>query len=139
MVESPYGQAIEIDYNLGTNTAFVMSKRKGFSIFGEDINKVNKIGFLIKTNGTVNSMELELTDQDGKCFGKKWRDVTGEENWNKLEVKIPDLKCWGGTCKDENEIVDLNKVVAFGFAISDKAGEEGGAGEVTISKLSGFY
>ena len=40
LVESPY-KAIKVDYNLGANTAFVMSKRKGFSIFGENINKVN--------------------------------------------------------------------------------------------------
>jgi len=138
LAENNNYKAIEIDYNLGPNTAFVMSKRKGFSVFGEDINKVNEIGVLFKGNGSINSLELELTDQDGKCFGKKWSDVTGEENWTYLTVKIPDLKCWGCTCKDENEIIDLSKVVAFGFAISDKAGEEGGSGEVTITRLTGF-
>lgn len=132
-----YSKGIQIKYNLGSNTSYILSKRRGFSVFGEDINDVNEIGIYYTGNGSTNSIELDFTDQDGKRFGKTWRDVTGEEGNTYLGAKLSDFKC--STCNDENETIDLSKVVAYRVAISEKAGEEGGEGVVTIDCIVGSY
>lgn len=128
---------IQIKYNLGANTSFIISKKRGLCVLGENINNVDEIGLYFIANGSTNSIDLELTDQDGKCFGKKWRYVTGEEKFTYLGAKLSDFKCCN--CNDGNETVDLSKVVAYSIAISDEAGEEGGAGVVTIDWIWGDF
>lgn len=137
LAEEDRRKSIQINYSLGANTSYILSKRRGFSVFGEAINKVNEIGLCYIANGSTNSIELEFTDQDGKRFGKTWREVTGEETWTYLEAKLSDFKC--SNCEDENETIDLSKVVVYSVAISEKTGKEGGEGIVTIDWIIGRY
>lgn len=118
-------EAVEIVYNLG-NTGHWCGIWRNMS----DLSGFKGIKLVFRGSGASNTVEFKLEDEDGTNFGQVLPVKSNAASLTTLEIPFNGLRYfWGG---DQN----LNlKNVKMHVAISHKAGDEGGAGKITIDDL----
>jgi len=95
--------SIRINYSLGAGKYVAIRKDLPFSKF----NGIDKIRFFFKATGNRNSIELELDDNNGTYWGRKWVKATGAADWVSKEVEIKDIWFWAMRKEQLGKIVPI--------------------------------
>ncbi len=143
-MDSQSGWQISVDDQVVANLLFEKGKDKNSVGFSYDFSKgnwaqINKnigvdftdfeyITMYVKTEGSVNNLEVKLVDEDGSNFGIKLINYTTFGKWKLLKLTKYDFKyMWGGDKK-----LDLKKIASIWIAVSKASG---GKGKVLIDDI----
>ncbi|MDP3786964.1 MAG: glucoamylase family protein [Candidatus Omnitrophota bacterium] len=124
LVPGKEGNAMELDYNLGSDGQtrwVVVEKDMYLTLPGKYAFK-----FFVKSEGDTNVLEFKLIDTNSSTFGKKLPIPSTNGEWKEITLESSDISyLWGGDRK-------LDRIRRISIAISAKSG---GKGKILINKL----
>lgn len=102
--------------------------------------------FRYKGDGASNSIELKLIlrypgDIDDTTYGIIWNRATDTDNqWVQKEIEHGQFECWwpDENCQQHGDDIDLSQVDRLDVVVSNKPGDENGAGWIRFDDILGI-
>ena len=102
--------------------------------------------FRYKGDGASNSIELKLIlrypgDSDDTTYGIIWNRATDTDNqWLQKEIDYGQFECWwpDENCQQHGNDIDLSQVDRLDVVVSNKPGDENGAGWIRFDDILGI-
>jgi len=123
------GQALQLNYNLGTATGAWVQLRRNFNP-ALNLSSGDHLRFYYQ--GTRrNTLEVGLTSRDGgNYFASAWNSVTHVPWWTYATWDYQDF-----LQGDQQPFPDFGAVAAIFISVANKGGEAGGAGSLIVDEL----
>jgi serine/threonine protein kinase len=119
---------IEISFDLSGGKWIGAVKNKFYNFSG-----YQGVKFDYRGEGSSNTIEFKLEDSDGSNFGLVLASKTTADSWTTVKIPFSDMTYWWGG--DQNLTWTA---VKMHYAISQKDGDQGGAGKVLLRNI-GVY
>ncbi|MCE8425360.1 MAG: hypothetical protein J5U17_06230 [Candidatus Methanoperedens sp.] len=128
------GNPFEIYYDLKEYGWVSMSN----TIIPKELSKRKKIRITYKGSGKPNTIEIKLilNDMVRTTFGVFMNRATVTQGFVTKEISYDQFTCWWPqeSCQSLDNKFDLNKIIEIDLAISNKAGDVYGDGNIIIDK-----
>lgn len=119
---------LDITFDLSGGKWIGAVKNKYYNLSG-----YQGIKFEYKGEGSSNTIEFKLEDSDGSNFGLVLKSKTASDSWTTVKIPFGDMTYWWGG--DQNLTWTAVKIH---YAISQKDGDQGGTGKISIKNI-GVY